>query len=168
MKTSAFVLSGLATLLVFSGAAQAQLVPMVTGTTCEVIRGQAVMTGSKVRLKPGTVGTTAVSCLLDRYHLANASGLNLFVTYRDSTGTAPGASVIANLVSVDRLTGARTTLQMFNSNTHPETVVAARGGSAAVPAPISTTDTFYSLEVELKRTTASQTVEFYGALFSTP
>jgi hypothetical protein len=85
----------------------------------------------------------------------------LFVTYRDSTGTAATANVLARLIRVSRTTGAQTVVATFNSN--DSGVVTMGQGSVGFTHAFDFANNYYYVLLALDRSSFSETVQVVGA-----
>jgi hypothetical protein len=134
--------------------------PATNPSTCHVLKGKPLNTGSKVAFKPGATGKIILSCPIEMATITTTGFPFLYMTYRDSTGTGATGSVIAHLVSTDKNTGGRSKVKIFDSNLHASTAINREYGNDTINFGSRFTKT-YTIEITLKRNTSTQKIEVY-------
>jgi hypothetical protein len=89
----------------------------------------------------------------------------LSMTYLDSTGTNAAAFVQAQLVRVNRMTGARAVVATVASDSNSGTTT--RKAGAALPAMLNFEDFYYFVRITMDRAAATQTVRSIGVALET-
>ncbi len=134
--------------------------PTTNPSTCHVLKGKPLNTGSKVAFKPGATGKIILSCPIEMAAITLIGFPFLYVTYRDSTGSGAKGSVIAHLVSTDKNTGGRNKVKIFDSNLHAATTINREYGNDIIDFGSNFTKT-YTVEITLTRSTSTQKVEVH-------
>jgi hypothetical protein len=91
----------------------------------------------------------------------------LSMTYRDSTGTAGGAKVIAQLVRATRTTGARSVVVSVNSDSNITQTTNLLKSAAFAPA-LDFMTFYYYVRIVISRAMAAQDVESVGVALEAP
>jgi hypothetical protein len=114
--------------------------------------------------KAGKVDPIVLVCAVTPNFGAETPALFL-LTYLDATGTAPTASVQAQFVRANRISGARTVIASLNSNNNPDT------GVTITTTPFNHVLNFnvfyYYVRITMDRSAASQNIRAIGVVLQT-
>jgi hypothetical protein len=151
----------LSLILPLQAGAQTSHFPVGSASACEKVSGPMKRLSDRVRFSSGKTGTIVLTCPIEAARLIDIGiSTGFAITGRDSTGPGTGAHIKVRLLSTSKATGATTAELLFNSNTDATSAYGNFGGNSS---PVPNVDQFVNtIEVEMKRTTTGQTVEFVG------
>jgi hypothetical protein len=146
--------------------AQAQVGWSAAGTACvptgATVGKYASVNGAGVKHDGTEVGSLIFTCSMDRFN-SGTTFWTLRLAYRDSTGSAGTASVIARLYRMDKNDFTPVQLGVANSNASTET-----GNNIVFSPDINHTFDFetnvYFVQVTLTRSASNQVVRFYSVV----
>jgi cysteine-rich repeat protein len=123
----------------------------------------SLATDTSITFRGGETGTIILVCGVARHVGSTVAPDVLGLAYRDSTGTGTAAGVQAELVRVDRQTGARTIVASVASDSS-SLQVTNHVQSAAFNEALDFTSSYYHVRVALKRGQGNQDARAFAVM----